>query len=82
MHIEFVCFFVPCVIRWRTVNWLPSRRFCVSLRSSSKLDCRLSIGTSLTDDVSDDLTIDESVDMAESVMSFPLSWEQIERIWQ
>lgn len=71
-----------CVIRCHTVDSLPSSTFCVSLRSSSRLDCRLPIGTSLADDVSDDSSMDESVDRAESVMSFPLSWEQIERIWQ
>ena len=59
-----------CVV---TVDSLPSSKFCVSLRSSSRLDCRLPVGTSLADDVSEDSSIEESVDRAESVMSFPLS---------
>lgn len=62
-----------------TVDSLPSSRFCVSLRSSRRLACKLPVGTSLADSVSEDSSMDESVDKAESVMSFPLSWEQMER---
>lgn len=42
----------------------------------------LPVGTSLAEDVSEDSSIEESVDSAESVMSFPLRWEQSERTSQ
>lgn len=54
-----------------TVDSLPSSKFCVSLRRSSRLAWRLPVGTSLAEDVSEDSSIEESVDSAESVTSFP-----------
>lgn len=65
-----------------TVDSLPSSRFCVSLRSSSRLVWRLPVGTSLAEDVSEDSSMEESVDRAESVTSFPRRWEQSERTSQ
>lgn len=72
---------VPSELRL-TVDSLPSSRFCVSLRSSSRPVWRLPVGTSLAEDVSDDSSMEESVDSAESVTSFPRRWEQSERTSQ
>ena len=57
---------------FRTVDSLPSSRFWVNLRSSSRLVWRLPVGTSLAEDVSEDSSMEESVDSAESVTSLPL----------
>lgn len=65
-----------------TVDSLPSSRFCVSLRSSSRPEWRLPVGTSRAKDVSDDSSMEESVDSAESVTSLPRRWQQSERTSQ
>lgn len=84
LKLDFTSFslIVASVIFFFTVDSLPSSRFCVSLRSSSRLVWRLPVGTSLADDVSEDSSMEESVDSAESVTSFPRRWEQSERTSQ
>lgn len=65
-----------------TVESAPSSTFCISLFSSLSAARRLPAGTSLADDVSEDSSMEESVETAESALSFPLRWEQRYRTWQ
>jgi len=65
-----------------TVESAPSSTFCISLFSSLRAARRLPAGTSLADEVSEDSSMEESVETAESALSFPLRWEQRYRTWQ
>lgn len=68
--------------RQLTVESAPSSTFCISLFSSLRAARRLPAGTSLADEVSEDSSMEESVETAESALSFPLRWEQRYRTWQ
>lgn len=59
-----------------TVGSMPSTMLCISLLSSLRAVRKLPAGTSLADEVSEDSSIEESVETAESALSFPRRCEQ------
>ena len=59
-----------------TVGSMPSTILCISLLSSLRAVRKLPAGTSLADEVSEDSSIEESVETAESALSFPRRCEQ------
>ena len=63
-------------VRPLTVGSMPSTMLWISLLSSFRAVRKLPAGTSLADDVSEDSSIEESVETAESALSLPRRCEQ------